>query len=169
MQATKPDPELRTPMPWTAERPNAGFAKRDVKAWKEPKPDFPVVNVAAQIDAPDSMWALYKKLVMLNASSPALRQGRRIAVSASDRDVYAQMRETEGEIVLVLGNLSKTARAGAELTVEQSPLRAGWRMSEELEDASLAAPRLTPAGGFDRWKPLETLAPEAVYVVRWRK
>ncbi len=169
MQAAKPDPELRTPMPWTAETPNAGFAAAGVKAWKAPKPDFREVNVAAQIEQPDSMWSLYQKLIGLRTSSPALRHGRAIEVSSSDRGVFVQMLGTAEEVVLVMANFSRVARAGVELTVTESPLRAEWTAREELEDASVASVSLSDAGGFERWRPLAELAPESVYIVRWRK
>lgn len=169
MQAAKPDPELRTPMPWTAEAPNAGFAAAGVKAWKAPKPEFREVNVASQIEAPDSMWSLYQKLIALRTSSPALRHGRSMAVRGGERGVFVQMRGTEEEVVLAVANFSRTTRAGVELTVSESPLRAEWTVSEELEGASVAEVALNGTGGFERWRPLAELAPETVYVVRWRK
>ena len=169
MQATKPDPELRTPMPWTSEPPNAGFAKPDVRAWKPPQPEFSEVNVAAQIDQPDSMWALYRKLVTLNLSSLALRQGKRIEVSASEPDIYVQMREAEDEVVLVIGNFDPAPRRGVELSAAQTPVRTTWRMKEEIEGTKIAAPRWTSEGGFERWIPITELAPESLYVVRWLK
>ena len=169
MQATKPDPELRTPMPWTSEPPNAGFAKPDVRAWKPPQPEFSEVNVAAQIDQPDSMWALYRKLVTLNLSSLALRQGKRIEVSASEPDIYVQMREAEDEVVLVIGNFDPAPRRGVELSAAQTPARTTWRMKEEIEGTKIAAPRWTSEGGFERWIPITELAPESLYVVRWLK
>lgn len=169
MQATKPDPELRTPMPWTSEPPNAGFAKPDVSAWKPPQPEFREVNVAAQIDQPDSMWALYQRLVKLNLDSSALRQGKRIEVSASEPDVYVQMREADGEVVLVIGNFDTESRRGVAVSAKATPVRAQWKMSEEIEGAKVSAPTWTTAGGFEGWAPLPELAPESVYVVRWRR
>ena len=169
MQATKPDPDLRTPMPWTSDPPNAGFAKPDVRAWKPPQPDFREVNVAAQIGRADSMWALYHKLVTLNLDSRALRQGKRLAVSASEPDVYVQLREADGEVVLVVGNFDVEPRRGVTLSAEKTPARADWRMKEEIEGVNIAAPSWTDEGGFERWIPFAELAPESVYVVRWRK
>lgn len=169
MQAGKPDPELRTPMPWTAEPPNAGFAAKDVRAWKPPHPEFTSVNVAAQNAAPDSMLALYRTLIRLNADSPALRQGRPVPVNSNNRTIYAVMRATDDEAVLVLANFSTSSRPGAELSVPQSPLRTGWHMHEALEKVELRAPTLDQRGGFERWQPLAELPAESLYVVRWRR
>ena len=169
MRATKPDPELRTPMPWTSEPPNAGFAKPNVRAWKAPQPEFREVNVAAQIDRPDSMWALYRKLIALNLDSTALRRGKRLEVSASEPDVYVQLREAADEVVLVIGNLDTEPRRGVALSAAKTPVRANWTMTEEMEEEKVAAPKWTSEGGLQRWQPLGELAPESVYVVRWRK
>lgn len=169
MQASKPDPELRTPMPWTAESPNAGFAGPEARAWMAPKPDFVTVNVAAQQNEADSMLALYRRLIALNASSSALRHGRRVAVMARDRAIYAEMRETADEVVLVLGNFGREPRACAELTVEKSALRTGWTVREEIEGATVRAPKIDDQGGYARWRPLSELEPESVYLIRWQR
>lgn len=169
MRAGKPDPELRTPMPWTGEPPNAGFAAPGVRAWKLPQPDFAQVNIARQIDDPKSMLSLYRTLIRLNAGSPALRRGENLEITASDRGVYAEMRQASGEVVLVLGNFSSQPRSGPELTATTSPLRPDWTLREELAQAEIVSPTLEEDGGFAQWRPLEELAPESVYVIRWRQ
>ncbi|HYD83768.1 MAG TPA: alpha-amylase family glycosyl hydrolase, partial [Opitutus sp.] len=169
MQATKPDPELRTPMPWTAEPPNAGFTAREAQAWKAPQPEFVDVNVAAQTSDPDSMLTLYRRLIRLNASSPALRYGKAIEVTTNHRAVYAQMRQTDREVVLVLGNFGETPLHDVHLTVEESVASDTWTLSEALEGEEIAKPALTERGGFQQWRPLAELAPESIYVLRWRR
>lgn len=166
MQAAKPDPELRTPMPWTAEPPNAGFTRATARAWKAPKPDFREVNVAAHIGDPDSQLQLYRRLIRLNASSPALRHGRSIALSADGPQVYMQMRETADEVVLVLANFREQPTPCPSLRLPRSALRNAWSIREEIEGAAIRPASLTPEGGVDAWRPLESLAPEAVYVIR---
>lgn len=169
MQAAKPDPELRTPMPWTGEAPNAGFAAPGVRAWKAPQPDFAEVNVARQDNLPGSTLALYRQLIRLNLGSAALRHGRLVPVVVSDRGVYAQMRETPDEVILVLANFLDAPRPGVRLTVAASPVRAEWTCREVLEDAQVEPPAISAAGGFEAWRPLAELASESVYVVRWKR
>lgn len=168
MEAAKPDPDLRTPMPWTGDAPNAGFTQPNVKAWKPPQADFPTVNVAKQSGHADSMLSLYRRLVRLNQSSPALRRGKTVTVT-TDRGVYAEMRETNDEAVLILGNLSETAKRGVALSIDGSVVGREWTLAEELEDVRVVEPELTTAGGFNAWQPLPELAPESVYVLRWRR
>ncbi len=168
MRGAKPDPELRTPMPWTAAAPNAGFTAPNVKPWHALTNDVAHVNVAVEDADPHSMLALYRRLIRLNASSPALRHGVSLAVAANERKVYACMRETDDEVVLVLANFADAPQSGAQLTLEHSRLRSGWPMHEELAGAAPTAPVITAAGGFRDWTPLAQLAPKTAYVIRWR-
>lgn len=63
MSGDKPDPNIRTPMQWTADPAAAGFTAGE--PWRAPQPDTPRVNVAAQHDDPDSLLNLYRRLVRL--------------------------------------------------------------------------------------------------------
>ncbi len=171
MRGAKPDPELRTPMPWTSETPNAGFAKAGVKPWHALNGDFATINVASESLGPDSMLALYRKLVRLNASSPAIREGKRIDVAASDRRVYAAMRSSADEVVLVVANFADEAVHACTLSAAMSPLdaKAEWLVHEELEGAAITQPTLTGTGGFSYWAPFPELGPHAVRVIRWTR
>lgn len=53
----------RTPVQWSAEK-NAGFTTGD-KAWFTVNPNYPEVNVASQIDDPDSQLNFYRKAIAL--------------------------------------------------------------------------------------------------------
>jgi hypothetical protein len=88
---------------------------------------------------------------------------------ARDRAIYAEMRETADEVVLVLGNFGREPRACAELTVEKSALRTGWTVREEIEGATVRAPKIDDQGGYARWRPLSELEPESVYLIRWQR
>jgi len=169
MRGAKPDPELRTPMPWTPAPPNAGFAAASVRPWHALNPDFGDINVARESAADDSLLALYRRLIRLNAGSPALRHGAALPVSTDDRGVYAAMRAAGGEVVLVLASFSDRPKAGPALELAAGPLRAGWTLREELAGAEVAPPALTAAGGFAHWRPLAELAPDTVYVLRWTR
>ena len=169
LRGAKPDPDLRTPMPWTGDAPNAGFTAPNVKAWEAPKSDFVHVNVATETKDPTSMLSLYRKLIRLNQGSRALRHGKPVPVVTSDRHVYAEMRQTSDEVVLVLANFADASAKGVDLTVETSAARPAWTLVEELEGAAVTAPNLTATGGFKHWRPLDELAPESVYVFRWRQ
>jgi glycosidase len=51
---TKSRDHARTPVPWTSESPNAGFADASVKPWMKLVPDFKTVNADAQVNNDNS-------------------------------------------------------------------------------------------------------------------
>jgi alpha-glucosidase len=99
------DPE-RTPMQWDAS-PNAGFTTG--QPWLPLAADHAKGNVEAQRDDPASLFSLYRRMIWLRKSSPALRRGSYRTVPAP-RGVFAFTREANGERVLVALNFTKDAQ-----------------------------------------------------------
>ena len=95
------DPE-RTPMQWDATA-NAGFTTG--KPWLPLAPDAQRVNVAAQRDDPRSMFSFYRRLLALRRASPAVRAGT-YRTHPAPREVFAYIREAEGERMLIALNFS---------------------------------------------------------------
>jgi glycosidase len=101
----KPDPNIRTPMPWNDREAGGGFTTGT--PWRPFATGREQANVAAQSGDPGSLLAHYRRLVHLRASSPALRRGT-IAVLDSgggNKQVLAFIREAGGERMLVVHNL----------------------------------------------------------------
>lgn len=96
----------RTPMPWDASA-NAGFTTGN--PWLPINADWPIRNVAAQAGDPGSMLTLYRRLLALRRSTPALSLGSYVAVDA-DRDVLAYERTHDGDRLLIVLNLSSQPR-----------------------------------------------------------
>jgi oligo-1,6-glucosidase/alpha-glucosidase len=96
----------RTPMPWDAS-PFAGFSAVD--PWLPLNPDWPTRNVAAQLDAPDSMLALYRQLLALRRANDALSIGSFVFAPA-EPDVLAYERRHGGERIFVALNLGGEPR-----------------------------------------------------------
>ena len=69
----KPDPNIRTPMPWNDHEAGGGFTTGT--PWRPFAKGREEANVAAQSRDPGSLLAHYRRLVHLRASSPALRRG----------------------------------------------------------------------------------------------
>ena len=159
----KPDEDIRTPMQWSAEA-GAGFTTG--VAWRAPQADYPEVNVASQRDNPDSLFNHYRALIQLRNEHPALRYGDWQEVEVDSRRVYAALRHTEGETLLVLINLHKDPLAEYTLSLATAALSEGT--AEELfQTATVAPPTLTAAGGFENYTPLE-LAGYTTYIIRLR-
>ncbi len=105
------DPEKRTPMRWTDE---VGFTTGT--PWKTNRKAKPEMNVAGQQADPDSMWHLYRRLIQLRKTHPALaRGGYRPLVVEGSGDVIAYERFADKERIVVVANFSDSP--GAELTV----------------------------------------------------
>jgi len=101
----KPDPNIRTPMPWNDHEAGGGFTTGT--PWRPFATGREQANVAAQSRDRGSLLAHYRRLVHLRASSPALRRGT-IAVldrSAGNTQVLAFIREAGSERMLVVHNL----------------------------------------------------------------
>jgi alpha-glucosidase len=91
----------RTPMQWTPAR-DGGFSTG--RPWL-PLNDPARTSVAGQVDDPASLLSLYRKLIRVRSTSPAIRHGSLALLSGLPRDVVGWERSAEGELVLVLANL----------------------------------------------------------------
>jgi alpha-glucosidase len=92
----------RTPMQWDAS-PNAGFTEGE--PWLPLEEHFARRNVASQRKDPDSMLALYRDLIALRRSEPALTVGNYRGLNAGG-SLVAYTREHEGHALLVALNLA---------------------------------------------------------------
>jgi alpha-glucosidase len=97
--------EVRTPMQWDA-GPNAGFCPPDVRPWLPVNDDRTTANVADQRQDPASLLELYRSLLAVRRSHPALHAGRLDLVPGAPDGTVAWLRSDAGERVLVGANLS---------------------------------------------------------------
>jgi glycosidase len=169
LRGAKPDPELRTPMPWTAQPPNAGFTSPTTQPWHALTADFRTANVEKESADANSLLTLYRKLIRLNARSPALRHGAPNEIVASDNKVYAAMRSTDSEVVLVLANFSDAPVRDLKLSVQKAPQRQFAALTDEIAGAQIAGCEADSASTIRDWQPLPELSPLSVYVGRWKK
>ena len=108
------DPE-RSPMQWDA-GPGAGFSTG--RPWLPLADDYREVNVAAQIEDPTSMLALYRRLLALRRATPALEVGGYVPVPSSG-DLLAYLRQDTQRRLLVLLNLGHQPQTFASETSGQ--------------------------------------------------
>jgi alpha-glucosidase len=93
----------RTPMQWD-ETPQAGFTTA-TKPWLPIPPTSATYNVEAESKNPDSIFNTYKRLIALRKTEPALRDGAQTSIG-NDPDIFAYLRRSADETVLVLLNMS---------------------------------------------------------------
>ncbi|WP_200911500.1 alpha-amylase family glycosyl hydrolase [Sphingomonas sp. Leaf33] len=92
----------RTPMPWDTSS-FAGFSTTE--PWLPLNPDWPTRNVAAQVDDPQSMLSLYRRLLALRHATPTLSIGEMTMLDAPD-GCLAWRRTYEGDSRTILLNLT---------------------------------------------------------------
>ena len=97
----------RTPMQWDA-GPNAGFTTGD--PWLPVNPNYTWLNAAAQIDAPDSLFAHYQALIRLRHELPVLVDGDLTPLMAEDPQIWAYTRTTSDRKLLVIANCGRDPR-----------------------------------------------------------
>jgi maltose alpha-D-glucosyltransferase/alpha-amylase len=146
---------VRTPMQWSPDR-NGGFSRADparlyAPIIMDPVYGYEAVNVEAQSRSLSSLLSWTKRLIAVRKSTKAFGRGTMQFVRPSNRSVLAYVREYDGEAILCVANLSRSAQA-AELKL------APWRGRIPLE--MLGRTEFPPIGELPY---MVTLAPYGFY------
>lgn len=91
----------RTPMQWDQSK-NAGFTTG--QPWLDVASNYPTVNVEAELNNPNGIFAYYKQLIHLRKTEDALINGTYQGILLDDPKVMAYLRITETEEILVLSH-----------------------------------------------------------------
>ncbi len=161
----KPDENIRTPMQWTGGE-NAGFTS-GLRSWQAPQSNYPDVNVDVQSDDVDSLLNHYRGLIRARSEHEALRSGDWREVQVKDRSIYAFLRDSDQETLLVLINLGSEPVSEYDLSLEEGPLSES-SASEILTGIAVSSPVLNARGGFDDYRPLGELAAYSTTIVQLR-
>ncbi len=156
MSGAKPDERIRTPMQWDATERSGGFTSG--RPWEALQNNYADVNVAEQTDDPDSLLSHYRELIHLRSAHPALQTGTYTLVESGSRAVYSFLRQSEGETLLVLINLSKNPVSEYGLSLSAS--FSGAQAALVAGDGTLAQP------GDSTYVPLAELAPYSLTVIQ---
>jgi maltose alpha-D-glucosyltransferase / alpha-amylase len=106
---------VRTPMQWTPDR-NGGFSRCDpAKLFLPPIMDpvygFNAVNVEAQSRSLSSLLSWTKRMIAVRKTSQVFGRGSLTFIRPSNRSVLGYVREYNGEVILCVANLSRSAQA----------------------------------------------------------
>lgn len=93
----------RTPMQWSGEE-CGGFTTG--KAWLKINPNYPEVNVAAQVQDPYSILSFYKKMIRLKKEHEVFTYGTYDLLHEFHPQIFAYTRTLEKDKVVVIANLS---------------------------------------------------------------
>jgi len=122
MTGRKPDEDIRLPMQWTSDE-NAGFTPRT--PWRALAADYQQFNVAAQNEDLDSLLNHYRELTRLRKEHPALSVGEITLLETGNSGVYAALRNSADQKILVLVNLKGTPISDYQLSLEERLLSDG--------------------------------------------
>ena len=106
---------VRTPMQWSVDR-NAGFSRAEPQRLYLPTLTdsvygYPAVNVEAQERSPYSLLNWMKRLIQVRKTHQAFGRGSIEFLTPSNEHVLAYLRIYEGDVILVVNNLSASAQA----------------------------------------------------------
>ena len=106
---------VRTPMQWSGDR-NGGFSRCDpaeltLPAIMDPLYGFQAINVEAQARDPHSLLNWVKRMLGVRRQHQAFGRGELRFLRPANRKVLAYLREYEGETILCVANVSRTAQA----------------------------------------------------------
>jgi glycosidase len=161
MQGQKPDEDLRLPMQWSADN-YAGFS--NTTPWRAPNKDYTTVNAAAQIKDPNSLLNHYRALIQLRKEHPALQTGDAILLDTANPAVFALLRKSGDENILILANLGKAPISDYKLSLGQSALTGGIITPTSLFGSAQAQPLEIINGKFNAYMPLNELPPYQTYL-----
>lgn len=164
MTGVKPDPDLRTPMQWTADPAGSGFTTGT--PWRPLNADTPEINVAAQKADRDSLWRHYQSVIALRLESEALRRGETEVIPTGSPHVLAFRRSLPGEEFIVLANFSD--QPAREFRVDLGGFNPGQlvRTSVAIGNARPSAGRADGEGRVLGWMPVARIPPREAVVVR---
>ena len=98
----------RTPMQWD-DTENAGFSTGT--PWIDVNPNYVEINVASQVDDPDSVFSFYQKLIELRHTMPIIVYGSYQPLLEDSEAIWAYERELDGQLI----------RVGCNWTAEEQP------------------------------------------------
>ena len=105
---------VRTPMQWSSDR-NAGFSRADPEQLYSqpilnPMCSYQAVNVETQERLPNSLFQWMKRILALRRQHPTFGRGTLEMLEPSNNRALAYLREHQGQVILVVNNLSHFAQ-----------------------------------------------------------
>jgi glycosidase len=158
----KPDENIRSPMQWSSGT-YAGFTTAPLP-WRRPQGDYDEVNVAAQTGDPESLLVHYRDLLKSRNANEALRTGSMFELPTTDPRIYAFIRYTGDQTLMVLINLSDKPVDDFRFCLDEGPLQTG-NAAEILRGHLVEDPAINAAGGFDNYKPIDVLDAYTTYII----
>ena len=124
----------RTPMQWTS-APGAGFTPPEVEPWLPLGASAATANVETQLATPDSILQLYRRLLELRRSEPALHLGTYRARDDGPDGVYLYERAHADRTAVIAINFSD---AGTEVDIGDAHVVVSTHLDRDRVSGSVA-------------------------------
>jgi glycosidase len=150
-------------MRWNDSAPAAGFSIH--APWEALSDDPSSLNVATEQADPGSLWSLYRHLIELRASHPAIATGTWTGITSEAPGLVAALRVSPTETAVTLTNVSADA-VSPNLSLEAGPL-CGSPSVEVIDGSSRegSAPTFDARGGFTGWRPVASISGHSSIVI----
>jgi len=162
MEGEKPDENIRTPMQWSS-GVNAGFTSGT--PWEAIGANYLKSNVTNESTDPDSLFSYYRTLISLRNAHPALYGYGIKLISSSDTGVYAVLRTSPSEKIMIIVNLTKAPISNYGLDFKDSILEDGSYQLQSLLDSAAAMELKVVGNSFSSYKPLPVLTPYSTNII----
>jgi len=163
MQGKKPDEQIRTPMQWTDQK-GAGFTTGT--PWEPINSSYILINAAKQTGQSNSLLEYYRKLIQLRDTHSALRVGKTFVADSSSNKLWAYLRASQDESMLIVINLSNQPVTDTQLDLAAGPLAGKYTATSLLDSSTINALQTNKSGGFDAYKPLADIPAYGVIVIQ---
>jgi len=100
---TKGRDNARTPMQWN-DSENAGFTSGE--PWIQVNSNYKEINAEAQLNAENSIFNYYKKLIKIRKSNPVVVYGDYKVILEENKEIFSYIRTLENEKLLVICNFT---------------------------------------------------------------
>jgi glycosidase len=164
MTGSKPDELIRTPMQWAA-GPQTGFTAGT--PWQPLNEGYETTNVEVQLAEPGSLLQCYRTLIALRRAHPALNGGDFFPVQSAGRTVYAFLRQSADEQILVVVNLGDKAESQYALKLAESPLSTGeYAATDLLTGTEVASLAVGTGGAVKGYQPQPQVSPRTALILQ---
>jgi len=126
---------------------------------RAPASNYLQANVADETNDPESLLSHYRNLIMIRNQHPALRTGSISSVSTNNTGVYAAVRVSTDEIILILVNLTKNPQLNYTLSLNSNTLPDGSYQIDPIFGAGMTASLNVSGGVFNNSQPLGEIPP----------
>lgn len=99
----------RTPIPWNAQKPHAGFSQAE-STWLPIPQDHKDKAIATQLDDPDSMLRFAQAFLQWRTKHPVFKDGDIEFIATDDEELLHFTRSLDGKIVHCIFNLSSDTK-----------------------------------------------------------